>query len=147
MVIGRKQGDQGDHEAGQSQGQPWPGSNPGDRGSSDAAAEPVLPPSLAQIQERARATPRPGGVRHPKQYMRTTKVRVGVLPGNMHETPRKHTRSGVQNRPRPDTRGRPTRALPQPPHSSTPFTRNGVAGCVTVRAANEAEALRQQAAL
>jgi hypothetical protein len=33
LVIGGEQGDQGDHEASQSRGKPWPGSNPGDQGS------------------------------------------------------------------------------------------------------------------
>ena len=54
MVIGGEQGDQGNHEAGQSRGQPWPGSNPGDQGHGGVEA-----PSLAQIQEWDRSPPQP----------------------------------------------------------------------------------------
>ena len=60
MVIGGEQGEQGNHEAGQSRGQPWPGSNPADRGRSASGACSEAPPSLTQIQVMARSAPEPG---------------------------------------------------------------------------------------
>jgi hypothetical protein len=64
VVIGREQGDQANHDAGEHLD---PG--PGDRDSSGVEAGPRCPPSLAQIREQDwlregnRPAPRPGGIK------------------------------------------------------------------------------------
>ena len=67
VVIGGEQGDQGDHQASQSRGKPWPGCNPGDRGSRAGGTGLEGLPSLAQIQVMARSAPKPDrGVNQPE---------------------------------------------------------------------------------
>lgn len=81
-----------------------------------------MPPSLAQIQERAGPAPKPEDIKASNivhLYSEVSLSRGAQHHGvSVHAMPRRHTTSGVQNHPRPDTRGSTT--VPRPSRSSAP---------------------------
>ena len=71
-----------------------------------------MPSSLAQIQEKVGPAPKPEDVKAPIIVHPYFKAGLDAgarhYDGSVHDMPLRHTTSGVQNHPRPDTRGSTT---------------------------------------
>ena len=104
-------------------------------------------PILAQIQERVGPAPKPEDIKAFSivhlYFQASLDAGARHHDGSVHDMPLRHTTSGVQNHPRPDTRGSTT--VPCPSRSSAPAHSPAPAASVHPAAPPGLHALRNKA--